>query len=315
VALGRTAAGFRKFRALRAGSRVALVAPASPFERDAFDAGCRELARLGLQPVFDDRVFEREPIVAGSAEIRAAAFVDAWQREDVDAVMAVRGGYGSMEMLPRLQPAALSGRPMPFIGYSDTTTIHLWLNGHLGLASVHGVMIEGRLAVGESAYDVSSFLGSLSDEPLGELAPDGLEAIVDGEATGTLVGGTLTQLSASLGTPFDFRPPMGAVLFIDEVAERPYRLRRMLTQLRQSGRLAGVSAVVFGQLPRCDEPDGRVTGRMVVEEFTRAGGVPVLFGFPSGHAVTPLVSLPFGVRARVIAGPRPRLVLDEAAAE
>jgi muramoyltetrapeptide carboxypeptidase len=315
VALGRTTAGYQRFRALRAGSRVALVAPASPFDRDAFDAGCRELARLGLQAVFDERVFERGPIVAGPPGVRAQDLTDAWQREDVDAVMAVRGGYGSMELLPFLTAASFARRPLPFIGYSDTTALHVWLNGHVKLASVHGVMIDGRLACGERTYDIASFLGSVSAEPLGELSADTLEVVTSGEAAGTLVGGTLTQLCASLGTPYDFRPPAGAVMFIEEVGERPYRIRRMLTQLRQSGRLAGVGALVFGQLPGCDEPDGRVTARSIVEDFVRDLRVPVLYGFPSGHAVTPLVSLPFGVQARVVAGARPSLVLDEAAAE
>jgi muramoyltetrapeptide carboxypeptidase len=315
VAVVRTAAGLRKFRALRPGSRVALVAPSSPFDREAFDAGCRELARLGLQPVFDERVFESGAIVAGTPAVRAASFLDAWRREDVDALMAVRGGYGAVEILPLVTPVRFAERVLPFVGYSDTTALHTWLNGHAGMTSIHGVMIEGRLARGEAFYDADTCLRALGAEPLGELAPDGLDVVRPGEAVGTLVGGTLTQLCASLGTPYDFRPPSGAVIFIEEVSERPYRIRRMLTQLQQSGRLAGASALVFGQLPGCDEPDGRVTARAVVEEFTAAASFPVLWGFPSGHTVTPLVSLPFGVRARVVTDGRPRLILEEAAGE
>lgn len=310
---GRTAGGLRKFRAVPAGGRVALVAPSSPFSRDAFDAGCRELERLGLGPRFEDSVFTKGPIVAGPPVDRAAAFDRAWFSPDCDAVMAVRGGYGSMEILPLIDPDPVKRRPIPFIGYSDTTSLHIWLNGHVGMTSVHGPMIDGRLSVGESAYDSASFVASLGHRPMGELLPDGVEVLRSGETAGPLVGGTLTTLASSLGTPCDFRPPNGAVMFIEEVGERPYRIRRLLEQLRQAGRFAGVAGMVFGQFPGCDEPDGRVTARSVIAEFVDQAGVPALFGFPSGHTTSPLVTLPFGVAARVIEGARPGIVLTEAA--
>jgi muramoyltetrapeptide carboxypeptidase len=129
-----------------------------------------------------------------------------------------------------------------------------------------------------------------------------------------LFGGTLTQLLASLSTPFEFRPPAGHVLFLDEVGERPYRLHRMLTQLRLSGRLASASAVVFGQWPRCDEPGGTVTARAVIKDVLDGFPGPVLFGFPSGHTTQALISLPLGVRARVVAHGTPALVVEESAA-
>ena len=129
-----------------------------------------------------------------------------------------------------------------------------------------------------------------------------------------LIGGTLTQLVGSLGTPFAFDPPPGHVLFIDEVAERPYRVDRMFTQLRQSGLLAKAAALVFGELPRCDEPGGEPAIRSVVADLVADFPGPVLFGLPSGHTNGPTLTLPFGVRARVVAAPeRPVLVIEEAA--
>ncbi len=310
----RTRAGLVKFRPVGPGSQVALVAPASPFDRAEFDRGVTALADLGFHAVFDDSVFDEGPIVAGPAARRAEAFARACARGDVDAVLAVRGGYGSAETLPWLDAAALRRTRTAFIGYSDVTSLHAFLNCHVHLASVHGAMIVGRLAAGPEAYDVRSFLGSLSAVPLGELAPDGVEVLRPGEAIGPLFGGTLTQIAASLGTPYEFLAPPRHVLFLDEVGERPYRLRRSITQLRQSGRLANVAAVVFGQLPGCDEPGGGLTARDVVADlFTDFPG-PVLIGFPSGHTTTPLISLPLGVQTRVVARGRPRLVIEEAAA-
>jgi muramoyltetrapeptide carboxypeptidase len=150
---------------------------------------------------------------------------------------------------------------------------------------------------------------------MGELTAPGLETIREGEAAGVLAGGTLTQLLASLGTPFAFAPPQGYILFVDEVAERPYRLDRMVTQLKQTGLLSRASAVVIGELPKCDEPSGEPTARAVMADLFADFPGPVLIGFPSGHTVTPAMTLPFGVGARVVGTASPRLVIEEAAVE
>jgi muramoyltetrapeptide carboxypeptidase len=293
---------------------VALVAPASPFERDDFEAGLAELRRLGFQPVHDEHIFDRQGFVAGPSRSRADSLNAAWRRPDVDAIVAVRGGYGSVETLADLDVDLIRERRTAFIGYSDVTSLHAWLGTQAGVVSVHGPMVEGRLAKGPSAYDTVSFLGSLRAAPLGALAPGGVDVIRPGEAVGPLFGGTLTQLLASFGTPWEFAPPDGHVLFLDEVGERPYRLHRMLTQWRQTGRFGRAAAVVFGQMPRCDEPGGQPTAVSVIRDLFREFPGPVLFGFPSGHTTTPLVSLPFGVQTRVVAGSRPGLVIEEAAA-
>jgi muramoyltetrapeptide carboxypeptidase len=128
-----------------------------------------------------------------------------------------------------------------------------------------------------------------------------------------LIGGTLTQIVASLGTPYAFEPPKGCALFIDEIAERPYRLDRMLTQLRLSGILARTSAIVFGELPRCDEPGGAPTAQDVILDVLSGFPGPILFGLPSGHTAGPTLTLPFGVRARVTAEPTPGISIDEPA--
>jgi muramoyltetrapeptide carboxypeptidase len=303
-----------KFRPAGPGSRVALVAPASSFPRDEFDRGVQELTRLGFEPVWDDRIFEKASFVAGSAARRTAELQHALTRPDVDAVIAVRGGYGSVQTLGGLDAGAIRRARTAFVGYSDLTSVHVFLGGTVGLASVHGAMVDKRLAHGPAAYDVRTFLASLSAEPLGEVSAPGLEIVQRGEAQGPLVGGTLTQLTGLLGTPFDAVPPAGHVLFIDEVHERPYRLHRLLTQWRLAGRLARASALVFGQLPYCDEPGRGPTAADVVAEFAAAVSGPVIAGLPSGHTTTPTMSLPFGLPVRVLATTRAALVFEEAAA-
>jgi len=137
----RTAAGLIKFRPVRPGSRVALVAPASAFSRTQFDAGVAESSRLGLHAVYDDSVFDRRAMTAGDPATRAGALMRAFDEMDADAVVAVRGGYGSVEILPLLDVDRLRRARTAFVGYSDVTSIHSWLNGHVGVTSVHGAMI------------------------------------------------------------------------------------------------------------------------------------------------------------------------------
>ena len=306
----------RKPRALSPGDRLALVSPASPFGLEEFDRGVDEIRRLGFEPVYDDSVFARQRYVSGSAAVRAAAIHGAWRDPSIAGLIAVRGGYGSAQVLPLLDRDEARRACKPFIGYSDLTAMLTFLTLGCDLISFHGPMLAGRLARGAAGYDADTFIKALCKrEPMGELAAPALESVRPGEAAGPLLGGTLTQLLASLGTPFAFAPPAGYVLFLDEVAERPYRLDRMVTQLRQAGLVERASAVVIGELPKCDEPSGDPTARAVMAELFADFPGPVVIGFPSGHTVTPAVTLPFGVKARVVADARPRLIIEEAAVE
>ena len=304
-----------KPRALRPGDRIAVVAPASSFARTEFDAGVEELRRLGYEPAFDESVFARARYTAGDAALRAAAFGRAWEDDGVAALMAVRGGYGSVQLLELLDPVKMRRRPKAFIGYSDNTSLLVWLTGACGIVGFHGPMLEGRLAKGEQAYDRDSFARVLTQAaPAGAITHAQVEALRPGEAAGPLLGGTLTNLLASLATPYAFDPPAGHILFIDEVGERPYRMDRMLTQLRLSGILSRAAAVVFGELPRCDEPQPAGPAiKAVVADLLDGFRGPVLFGLPSGHTTGACLTLPFGVQARVVTAPSPALVIEEAA--
>ena len=303
-----------KPRPLKSGDRIAVVAPASPFARDEFDRGVAELTRLGFEPTWDDSVFATEgDYLAGSGELRARAFMKYWNDPSVAALIAVRGGYGSVQLLPFLHPPMLVAAPKLFVGYSDNTSVLSWLTCGCGITGLHGPMLERRLASGAAGYDERSFLALMINGTGVELAPDSLEVLRPGEAQGPLFGGTLAQLVASLGTPFAFSPPDGCVLFLEDVNERPYRLDRMLTQLRLSGILGRARALVFGEMRGCDEPGGTPTAREVIARLTVGFPGPVLFGFPSGHTSGPCWTLPFGVDVRVESAPRPCVVIEEPA--
>jgi muramoyltetrapeptide carboxypeptidase len=304
-----------KPRALRPGDRIAVVSPASPFSRDEFESGVAEIRRLGYVPVWEDDVFARAGgYLSGPADVRAAAFARHWNDPSVSALIAVRGGYGSVQLLPLLNGLSLA-RPKLFIGYSDNTTILSWLTCQRGVPALHGPMLEGRLARGPSKYDESTFLALLQGGEGLTLAPDGLDMLRGGEASGPMFGGTIAQLTASLGTPYAFDPPVGSILFLEDVNERPYRLDRMLTQLRLSGILSRARAIVFGEMRDCNEPGGQITARDTVRTLLGDFPGPVIFGFPSGHTSGPCWTLPFGVRVRVVTQPRPGLIVEESPVE
>jgi muramoyltetrapeptide carboxypeptidase len=297
---------------LRAGDRIAIVAPASGCSREEVDRGAAEIARLGFQPVYSEALFGRDVFSAGEPALRAADFMHAWSDPSVAALVALRGGYGSVHLLPLLTVSDVQRSPKLFMGYSDTTSVLSWLTCQCGLTALHGPMIERRLASGSDGYDESSLLALLQGGSGLRLAPDGLFVLRPGSAAGPLFGGTLSLLVASLGTPYAFDPPEGCVLWLEDVNERPYRLDRMLTQLRLGGLLRRARAVVFGEMRGCDEPGGTITARDTVAAALRDFAGPVVYGFPSGHTAGPCWTLPLGVRVEVVTAPRPALTVEDA---
>lgn len=304
-----------RLRRLKSGDRVALVAPASSFPHEEVAAGAAELARLGLEAIYDDSLFEKQRFVAGSVETRVRAIHRAWEDPSIAALIAMRGGYGSAQLLPFLDPDLLRAGRKALIGYSDITAL-LTLYQRNGLPAIHGPMIDRRFSKGTSAYDEDSFRRvMMQSEPAGELRPDQLEVFVPGSARGVLTGGTMTQLMASMGTMCAFDPPHGSILFLEDIGERPYRIHRLLTQAAQAGVFVHARAIVFGEFPGCDEPGGEHAVKDVLREFVSDFRGPVVFNFPSGHTAGATWTLPFGVTAEVVTDPVPAIRILEAAVE
>ena len=294
---------------------MALVAPASSCAADQIEAGVAELARIGLQAVYDDSIFEKQPFTAGTPDVRAQAITRALADRGTAGMIAIRGGYGSAQLLPLLDTKLLRSARKPLIGYSDITAL-LNLYVRNGLTAIHGPMIDRRFAKGPAAYHEDSFRRIvMTPEPAGEMRPDGLEALHAGSAAGVLVGGTLVQLMASMGTAWAFEPPADSVLFLEDVNERPFRIHRMLVQASQAGIFHKVRAIVFGQFPGCDEPGGTPAIKDVLRDFTDGFHGPVLFGFPSGHTTGATWTLPFGVKVEVATDGAPSIRILESAVE
>lgn len=263
---------------LRAGSVVSVVAPAGGFDRDELFRGLAWLSTR-YQLRVDPRIFERAGYFAGTDEVRADVLARAMRASDVDAILCARGGYGSMRLLDRLPWAAFRARPKWLIGFSDVTSLHLAAHAH-GIASVHGPNGTGLGRAATTPAERASLIAALEGGAVE--AWTGLEAIVPGEATGPVVGGNLALVEA-MAAAGRLSIPRGAILALEDVTERPYRIDRMLTSLALGGHLARAGALVFGGFTLCDPgPDG-VTVEQVLRERTSALGVPVALGAPFGH--------------------------------
>jgi muramoyltetrapeptide carboxypeptidase len=282
---------------------VAIVAPAAAVEPTALAAAEAQWRAAGFRTVRRDDLVAREGYLAGDDARRAGELMTFAVDPAVDALVCARGGYGCQRIVDRLDAAALRKARKPLVGYSDATTLLLWQRRCVGLVGFHGPMLERAAEPGELEALVDALAGS---EPLPSVRR-GREG-GGGSAEGRLVGGSLSLVVASLATPWEI-DTRGAILLLEDRGERPYRIDRMLQQLRLAGKLRGVVGIGLGAFVGCDEPDGSATADAVLRECVDALGVPWVAGLPFGHAV-PNLPWPMGVRAR-LDGPRAELHLLE----
>ena len=283
--------------ALCAGDTVAIIAPASGFRRDEFEAGCAALAAYRL--VYLPSIFERDGYFAGSVERRVNEIHEMFAHPDVKAVLCARGGYGCNYLLPHLDLDLIRANPKIFVGCSDITTLLTYLCDGAGLVTFHGPMVAGDFAR-PGGFNQKSWQDALCNT--GEevsFNTDGVVPLVEGTAEGVLYGGCLSLLCASLGTPYEVRTE-GTILFIEDRAERPYRIDRMLMQLKLAGKLDGVAGIVFGEMIDCNEPGaGGLSFQHAVRRILSDLGVPIALGLKSGHVSGGALTLPMGVRAKL----------------
>jgi muramoyltetrapeptide carboxypeptidase len=287
---------FVKPPALRSGDTIAIVAPASNIKRSDLDAGCEALRQAGYRTVYLDSILERDLHFAGSLDRRAAELEEMLEREDVRAILCARGGYGANYLLDRVDLGKIKARPKIFIGYSDVTCLLTYITD-AGLATFHGPMAAKDWAH-NGGVDLKSWQLALSqtaswDVPLNSE----VSGLIDGEAEGVLYGGCFSILVASLGTPYAIKTE-GTILFLEDIAAKPYQVDRMLMQLKLGGYLKSVRGIVFGEMLDCiQSPSQDYTLQEVIQRVVGDLGIPVAFGVKSGHVTSGNITLPFGVRA------------------
>jgi muramoyltetrapeptide carboxypeptidase len=284
-------------RALGPRSTVGVVSCASCVTRSALDAGCSALSELtGWKVAISPGALECERDFAGSPRSRADALTRMWERADVDAIICARGGYGSNYLLPLIDFEALKAAVKVFVGYSDNTSLLLALD-RVGVVSFHGPMVASDFAKGSA--EESSFCAALSGEPLDFTFSPGsnVRSLITGEARGSIIGGCLSVVATSLGTPWEIETA-GRILFLEDVNEKPFRIDRMLMHLLLAGKFRGVRGIIFGAMLGCVPASAEEeTLPRLIRRILGGLGIPIVLGFPSGHVESGNITLPFGVPA------------------
>jgi muramoyltetrapeptide carboxypeptidase len=242
-------------------------------------------------------ILDRDLYFAGSVKRRARELEEMFARDEVRAIVCARGGYGSNYLLDALDLSKITAHPKIFVGYSDLTTLLTWFADSAGLVTFHGPMVAKDFARTDGV-DLLSWERALNGLSEWDVDLDsGVKSLVPGDAEGVLYGGCLSMLVASLGTPYEIRTT-GTILFIEDVAAKPFQIDRMLMHLKLAGKLAGVRGIVFGEMLDCVQDNNQpYTLEEVVLRVVGNLGVPVAYGLRSGHVSRANITLPIGVRA------------------
>jgi muramoyltetrapeptide carboxypeptidase len=295
--------------ALPRGGTLGICSPAGPVEEALVREGSEWLRGEGFEVALAPHTLTRRGYLSGSDDERLGDFLELLRDPGIDAIYFSRGGYGTARWLPRVEAGELRAARKLVMGYSDATSVLLFLRRCAGLASIHCPMLRSDMTPGARARLLALACGEA--EGLAPLAGEGLRG---GVVEAPLVGGNLTLVTGSLGTPWEI-DTQGAILFLEEVAEQPYAIDRLLTQLRNAGKLEQVAGVALGRFAKCEsERYPEVSSADVLREILEgAFKGPIVTGLPFGHVADNL-ALAVGVRARLDGGSGTLALLEPAVA-
>ena len=276
------------------------------------DAGCRELERLGYRTLYRPGILSLHRYFSGTDERRATELLEMLRNPEVKAIFCARGGYGSGRLIPYLEPELFLVHPKIICGSSDITMLLSFLDRQ-GLVGFHGPMVATSIRLGEEGYNRSVLIRMLQGDPDVEFPLDQTTVLRRGNAEGRLTGGCLSLVVSTLGTNYEIDTNR-AILVLEDLGEKPFQIDRMLTQLKQAGKLDTVSGIVFGEMLNCtNQPDQGYTLEEVILDVLDGTSFPILYGFPTGHTSRPNVVLPFGVYAKLALGSNSKFHLLESA--
>jgi muramoyltetrapeptide carboxypeptidase len=309
----------RKPVALKRGDAIGIVAPSSPVETVRLREGIRELEAIGYRVVLTDQVLARNGYFAGEHAARTAGLLACLEDPSIRAIFCARGGYGSNYVVEQLSSRSLLNRlhrlpPKIVMGYSDVTTLLLFLHQTLGWATFQGPMLTKDFSTGETGYNRLVMEQVLGNYTRGMAMETDAHTLRPGAAEGRITGGCLSLLAATLGTPHEI-DTKGTILLLEDVDEKPFRLDRMLFHMRRAGKFHDIRAAVFGEMPGCGlngVPASESLQEIILEAFADSS-VPIVFGLRFGHNTGKCLTLPLGARARLEAGERVRLAILEPA--
>ena len=305
---------------LKFGNTIGLIAPSGAMRTEgAIERAVTETERMGFKVKLGESAGKKYGYLSGTDDVRAPDINAMFADNEVDAIFCIRGGYGAMRILDKLDYDLIAKHPKIFVGFSDITALHIALLNRCGLATFHAPMPVGWSNGPLDEFSRESMYKALMHaEPVGELInpPEYPKQTVNpGQAEGLLVGGNLMLMASSLGTPWEI-DTKGRIVFIEEVGERTYCVDRMLTQLRLAGKFDDCAGVVFGDFADCpiEYPEYGLSLEEIIRDVAAPCGKPIFTGLRCGHC-TPKLTLPFGVKCRMDADKCTLTVLESAVTE
>ncbi len=306
---------------LKFGDTIGLIAPSGAVRTPgALDRAIAETERMGFRVKVGESCTSKYGYLSGTDEVRARDVNRMFLDDEVDAIVCIRGGYGTMRILDQLDYEAIAAHPKIFVGFSDITALHIAMLEKTGLVTFHGPMAVSSWSDGPlDEFSLESLYRSLMRaEPAGDLAnpPEyGKQTVNPGICEGQLVGGNLTLIAGTIGTPWQL-DTTDRIIFIEDVGERTYCLDRMLTQMRLAGMFEKCAGVVFGDFADCpiEYPAFGCSLEEIIDDVVKPCGKPIFTGLRCGHC-SPKLTLPFGVRCRLDADNCTLTVLESAVRE
>ena len=288
---------------LKKGDKIGLIGASSPTKQDRIESSIKAMEDLGFEVVLGESCSGVHGFLSGSDELRAKDINDMFEDKNIKGIFAIRGGYGAARLLDMLDYNMIKKNPKVFAGYSDVTALHNVLNEKCKLITFHTPMASTEFYKGVDDYTMNYFKKNIfSDEPLGILKnPEGQEIknLAPGKAKGKLVGGNLSLVVSSMGTPYEI-DTKGKILFLEDVDEYPYKIDRMLLQLKQCGKFKDASGIILGAWTDCkaNEGDNSLTLMEVFEELIKTENKPTIYNLACGHCM-PTMSIPLGAMVKI----------------
>ena len=285
-----------KPKAIGPGSMLGILSPASLAKAELVHRGIESLEQLGYRTRLMPHALDRGPLnYAGALEDRLADLHTAYADQEIDAILCTRGGWGCAELLPHLDRRLIQANNKALLGYSDLTSLHVWLQREMGRVSFQAPMVASDFAKDAGAPDLGTWASALTQTAPWTLGAEaGLRVLRPGSASGVLSGGCISIYAEALGTEFSAEA-RGGVLFLEDVGTKPYQWNRLLLHLRYAGLLDGVQGILFGDMHECVPPEEHALLEETLLYALRDFDGPIGIGLRSGHVARANITLPFGV--------------------
>lgn len=305
-----------KPKPLKNGDTIGLIGPSSPTPFERIEPSIERIKELGFNVVVGESCYGVHGYLSGKDEVRAKDVNEMFRNKNIDGVWCIRGGYGTPRILDMLDYDLIRQNPKVFIGYSDITALHISINQECELVTFHGPMVSTELYRGiddfTRDYLIKNIMGHKSLGLITNPKNIDIKTLVSGKCEGKIVGGNLSLVASTIGTPFEI-DTKGKILFLEDVDEEPYRIDRMLTQLKLAGKLDDTEGFILGDWNNCvsEEPNKSLTLFEIFNELIVPIGKPTIYNFMAGHC-DPMITLPFGVNSKLDADNK-KLFIDESA--